>query len=336
MITDINRPITISEELDVIDLLGISDILLDYKKVRFRARGWCMYPGSRNRDILEFVPTDIREIEIGDGCLFHNGTRLYCHKVAAKHLEGNSQYVITQQDGPQNPIYSYQIIGRLISIKRNGKICRYDPGLDLICNFKNQFNLYYRLDIFIRKSKKILANLIIELQCFKLYTLIARVIFKERYYLLGVVNKSQSFYKPLNYLGISKRKSDKIQSIINDSEEISAFHILAKIGNKAAGRLVINHYNRPEFPQAEWWLHQISVRIRYGGLGIETELMNEALRIAKILKIRKLFTIAREHNSFFIRFLTENSFRVVSSKDKEKEITVLALDLDSMKKNEKI
>jgi len=326
MIVDTDRPITISEELDVVDLLGISDILLDNKKVSFRARGWCMHPASRNRDILEFTSVDIRQIEIGDGCLFHNRARLYCHKVTQKY----PAYIITQQDGPQNPIYSYQIIGKLVSVKRNGKTYPYDSNFDLDASRENRFNLYYHADIFVRKNRKILVNFIKKLQGLRFYMLVAKAIFREKHYLLGTVSKQQPFYKPLNYLEISKQRSDEIQSFIKDSEEISAFHILAKIGDKAAGRLAIANYYRPEFPQAQWWLSQISVRIRYGGLGIETELMNEVLRIAKILRINKLFSTVGKNNSSFISLLRKNGFKVISSEDNKNEI-VLALDLDSIK-----
>ncbi len=123
----------------------IANLLTDGNKIKFRAPGNSMYPTVCDGDVVTVMPIDTASITIGDIILYRHRSGVTAHRVMRilKRSEKNSRSAL---QGPQDrslsetlefvfrgdaainddaPVSSEQILGKVVSIERNGR--RIDP-----------------------------------------------------------------------------------------------------------------------------------------------------------------------------------------------------------------
>jgi hypothetical protein len=137
--------------------------------IRFRAPGDSMYPTICDGDVVTVMPIDTASITIGDIILYRHRSGVTAHRVMRilKRSEKNSRSGLK---GPQDrsssetldfllrgdaainddaPVSSQQILGKLVSIERNGR--RMDP-------YCRRIKLHYKIRRFGCRIKRILLR----------------------------------------------------------------------------------------------------------------------------------------------------------------------------------
>ena len=137
--------------------------------VKFRAPGDSMYPTICDGDVVTVMPIDTASITIGDIILYRHRSGVTAHRVMRilKRSEKNSRSAL---QGPQDcslsetlefvfrgdaainddaPVSSQQILGKLVSIERNGR--RMDP-------YCRRIKLHYKIRRFGSRIKRILLR----------------------------------------------------------------------------------------------------------------------------------------------------------------------------------
>jgi len=103
--------------------------------VEFLNYGHSMKPLICEGDLVTVLPSKHSYLRIGDIILAQStrlSTGLIMHRVITKRYQNDNSYLITQGDAnpyPDPPIYPEDILGRVLSIKRDDKIIRIDRGL---------------------------------------------------------------------------------------------------------------------------------------------------------------------------------------------------------------
>ena len=123
----------------------IANLLTDGNKIKFRAPGDSMYPTICDGDVITVMPIETASITVKDIILYRHRSGVTAHRVMRilKRSEKNSRSAL---QGPQDrslsetlefvfrgdaainddaPVSSEQILGKVVSIERNGR--RIDP-----------------------------------------------------------------------------------------------------------------------------------------------------------------------------------------------------------------
>lgn len=103
------------------------EVLAQGYKVRVKGRGHSMYPFVRADDELLIDPTEPARLKIGDIIFFRRSRDLYVAHRLIKRLDSNN--LITKGDNLDYydaPVPVDQVLGRIISIERNGRIQNMD------------------------------------------------------------------------------------------------------------------------------------------------------------------------------------------------------------------
>jgi len=137
--------------------------------IRFRAPGDSMYPTICDGDVVTVMPIDIASITIGDIILYRHRSGVTAHRVMRilKRSEENSRSApkdsqnrslsetlefVFRGDAAINddaPVNSQQILGKLVSLERNGR--RIDP-------YCRRIKLKYKIRRFGSRIKRILLR----------------------------------------------------------------------------------------------------------------------------------------------------------------------------------
>jgi hypothetical protein len=111
----------------------ISDLLTDGHMVKFRAPGDSMYPTICDCDLITVEPMEPSDIRVNDIILYRHENGVVAHRVinieAPQSSALSPQHFFTVRgDAAINhdaPVSSEQILGKVVSIERNGR--RIDP-----------------------------------------------------------------------------------------------------------------------------------------------------------------------------------------------------------------
>jgi hypothetical protein len=137
--------------------------------IRFRAPGDSMYPTIHDGDVVTVKPVETESIVIGDIVLYHHKSGVTAHRVKYifKRREKDSRSAlqgaqdrsssetlefVLRGDAAINddaPVSSQQILGKLVSIERNGR--RIDP-------YCRRIKLHYKIRRFGSRIKRILLR----------------------------------------------------------------------------------------------------------------------------------------------------------------------------------
>ncbi|RLE37594.1 hypothetical protein DRJ17_06245 [Candidatus Woesearchaeota archaeon] len=108
---------------------------LNYKEVRvFKLRGNSMWPFIKDGDIVIVEPTEINNIFLGQIVLAEEGGVFFCHRLFKK----KGEFFQTKADtffGLDPLLEERNLLGKVIAIKRRGKIIRIDRRLHYFMGF---------------------------------------------------------------------------------------------------------------------------------------------------------------------------------------------------------
>ena len=103
------------------------------KTFKFKAKGGSMSPFIRNGDVVEVVSLK-RKINFGDIILYHSS---YGNSIIHRVIQRNKESIITKGDsvpGSDQPIFSKQVLGRVVCIEKNGWRIRLDKSAGKLLN----------------------------------------------------------------------------------------------------------------------------------------------------------------------------------------------------------
>lgn len=117
-----------------IEFLELSkDILNKGACLRFRAKGWSMFPAIRDGDILNTEPVKAKEIRLGDIIFYRTANeRVIAHRVIRQSFSNDGPILIARGDstvGKGERVSLEDILGRVITIERNGRKIRSDSRI---------------------------------------------------------------------------------------------------------------------------------------------------------------------------------------------------------------
>jgi signal peptidase I len=106
----------------------LADLLASGKTVRFTAPGHSMHPVIRHGDVLLVTPPD-RPVQVGDILLYRDAAgRPVAHRLVGFAAGGEEDTLILRGDsaaGPDLPVRTGQVLGRVVAVERRGR--RFDP-----------------------------------------------------------------------------------------------------------------------------------------------------------------------------------------------------------------
>jgi len=116
------------------DFASIAQQVLGRGRIlRFKAKGGSMSPFIRNGDVVEVVPVKGR-INLGDIILYHSSCG---SPVIHRVIQRNKESIITKGDSvpsSDQPVLSRQVLGRVVSIEKNGWCIRLDRPMVRLLN----------------------------------------------------------------------------------------------------------------------------------------------------------------------------------------------------------
>jgi signal peptidase len=107
----------------------IEELLDRGHAVRFAATGWSMHPTIRNGETITVVPLADSVIRKGDILLYRHGRGALAHRVIRMHPSSGQSLKLTLRgdaaDCSDEPIRFEQLLGRVLSVERNGRTVRF-------------------------------------------------------------------------------------------------------------------------------------------------------------------------------------------------------------------
>ena len=103
---------------------SLAKLILKNNFLTAKSAGFSMLPMFQSGDVLYFQRSSLKTVKINDICLIHKNGQDVVHRIIYKR----SNYVITKGDNnlwSDGKVYSKQIVGKVIKIKRNGS--KFDP-----------------------------------------------------------------------------------------------------------------------------------------------------------------------------------------------------------------
>ena len=116
------------------DFTSIAQEVLDRGRIlKFKAKGGSMSPFIRNGDVVEVAPFK-GKMNFGDVILYHSS---YGSSIIHRVTQRNKESIITKGDSVSSsdqPILSKQVLGRVVSIEKNGWRIRLDKPVGRLLN----------------------------------------------------------------------------------------------------------------------------------------------------------------------------------------------------------
>ena len=109
------------------------DVLGRGRALRFKAKGGSMSPFIRNGNVVEVVSVK-GKVNFGDIILYHSS---YGNSIIHRVIQRNKESIITKGDSvpsSDQPIFSKQVLGRVVSIEKNGWRIRLDKPVGKLLN----------------------------------------------------------------------------------------------------------------------------------------------------------------------------------------------------------
>jgi len=245
-----------TDRLDLTDLLPISDLMLQRGMFRFRVAGWSMYPTLRKGDALTVEPVSPAQLQAGDLLLFHHLGRLICHRLVAMQETGAGPRLITKGDAAtwcDVPLQPEQVLGRVMSVRQSWHWAGPLPK---------------RIDSWLARFRDEVAQGLLALQGLRSYRRMMRALLSRCFsYDVGIAWGSRWY----QYQRLSETDALRL------TRGHDRLHLLAKLGRSRVGSLRISRLVADTF-----CLEALYVRTLYRGLGVGSQLLALAIRLAGI------------------------------------------------------
>lgn len=116
------------------DFASIAQEVLGRGRIlKFKAKGGSMSPFIRNGDVVEVIPLK-GKINFGDIIFYHSS---YGNSIIHRVIQRGKESIITKGDsvpGSDQPIFSKQVLGRVVAVEKNGWCIRLDKPVGKLLN----------------------------------------------------------------------------------------------------------------------------------------------------------------------------------------------------------
>lgn len=237
----------LSDTLTFADLLEVADLLLKFDRVRLRITSRSMVPALRPDDEIVVRPVPLEQLRVGDIILFEHNGQLICHRLVEKRDEVTWLTRGDDAGGPGEQVGQDQVLGKVVAVRKRGVWLAAKDALQRAC-----------LPFLLRWLPR--------LQRLKAYRVLIRPLVSPFLsYRLGLAQGARWY----NWQELQK---DKRLPLLPRSGRPHL--LIGKRGKDVVGWSVLS------FRNSEWWSEDVYVRLRYRGLGVETDLARVAGAIA--------------------------------------------------------
>jgi len=267
------------------------DILEQGKPVRFQAKGWSMRPFIRDGDFIVVSPIENSSIKIGE-VVFYSTTKnkVIVHRVIRKYKKNGRMTMLIKGDasfGSPEKVDIQNILGNVVAIERNGRKKRLDTKLYQIkglffAGISPLSRWIYPIGSKVKHSgRKLLGNILEELQSLKLYRILVKKLMKENiHYQIASSEDSYSlsrFYR-YNQRHDLENPADALSEQLKNIKD-SEYYFVAKQKDRVIGGVTLTKFPETNYPYVGWWLFGLKVNWRYRGIGIGEKLTKMAIEV---------------------------------------------------------
>lgn len=294
--------------------------------LRVKGRGFSMYPFVRTGDTLLIEPKSPAELDIGDIIFYRRHKGIYvAHRLIKKN---GSATLITKGDNLRyydEPVPVKKVLGRVISIERDGRYLRLDSKLN---KFVNRFWASLSpMSWWLRPKFK---------PWWRLYQRFSPTGLRGQFELCIERIQGKSIYRKVARslrTGIEIKEADKedIKQILRwfnmdpvehtVSENINSTGFVAKKGGRIIGYVDLVRRSEQYYPFDGYWLHSLIVKIPYRRMGIGEELTWIATEKGREEGAKGLSLLVYEDNYRAIKLYRKLGFeiRVIPALEKKLE-----------------
>ena len=119
---------TATAQKDSVRFVALARALLeDGRAVRFRAHGWSMHPAIDDGEAITVEPVRLAHVKVGDVLLCRRGHGVTAHRVIGIDTSAEPRRLVLRGDaaaGPDKPIGDDDVLGRVVSVERDGRTVR--------------------------------------------------------------------------------------------------------------------------------------------------------------------------------------------------------------------
>lgn len=297
----------------ILQLFELKEVLLEKKMVKFYAKGICMFPCIRPRDILYIKQKNAEKIKAGDIAVYRGLNQLFAHRTVKKGKDNGRDYIFTRPDtiryGNEGPIFDKDILGVLSYIERKGQILSTEKK-DYNSAAKLFFNICFKGYHFCGRLFRIIISFAVYMQQFKIYRMITNFLFTR-------LNKKIDFsiQVPLN-----SKTTNRFYRIISPEEfakgkeYISKWTVKMSVNSKPAASLSCI-FKPQNCPFSGWWLSEVRVRIRYRGTGVEEQLFQRVDELLKQSGVSEIFVSVSKRAYLEQSMFKRSGFREIVARE---------------------
>lgn len=304
-----------------------NEILNRGSYLRFRARGESMHPFIRDGDILKVKPVEVSEIKLGDVVFYRTERRIVAHRVIKKTFNNGKAFLVTKGDSSpssDNPVYPEDLLGKVVTVKRNGLSLRLDGRLSRLINL-----LWVKISPFSRhiypparelrrNIRRILGRPLPYIQGLKLYRIVIKKLIKGKVcYSMATPDDTFSLCRLYRY-----DEHPDIQNHIQSfrqglhKPDDSEYCLIAKRRDKVVGSVTLKKMSKTDSsPYKGWWFFGMLIGWPYRGLGISKKLTKMACDIVKKNDAVTVRLLASERSKPAINLYRKMGFRQISIPD---------------------
>ena len=271
------------------------EVLAKGSTFQFRALGSSMFPFIRSGDLLTTKAVDPTDIAIGEVLLYQREGRSFVHRLIKKKIIDGVHLFTTHGDHltfSDPAIRSSQILGKVISVERNGRMIHLDTPFQrmwgrFLASTSSWFGLPFQ--VFERPFqllRRVSSRMNLRLNKFRLIRKIKRSIFPEISYRMASSSDVPS---------LARFYETDVKEFLEEIDEGSK-HYLAEKGNRVVGGLTAGSAWEKITPDHRCWIMGLFVAPRYRGAGIAEHLLAKALSTLKEQGIDQIFINLFENN----------------------------------------
>ncbi len=246
----------------------------------FKARGSSMYPFIRDGDILTVEPVRASELNTGDVAFYRSsGKSLAAHRFIGRTMINDRTMLILRGDasaGRDEYVMEDRILGRVAGIQRGTRIIQHERRLQRLAIL---LWTYVQPPAFTWPLKQAAAGLLRGMQSLKSYRILfGKLLGGKVGCRLAGEDDASDIYKLYGYVRFMDLE-EHIRSFglkIKGADD-SEYTLVATLGEKIAGAVVIRRFPKNNLSHPGWWLFGLLVRARHRGSGIGDMLMHAAL-----------------------------------------------------------
>jgi signal peptidase I len=266
------------------DFISLStDILRKGGTFRFRAGGGSMRPFIRDGAVLTVDPATPETLRLGDVVLYRSGNRPVAHRLLFKRNgSGNVEFIVRGDalSAPVERVPGDQVLGRVISVEQAGSKTVTESEFRRLCALSWAV-IGLSIAPFLsplRLARATSAKLLLAVQHLGPYRRLAmKLLAKEIRYRTAVARDAEELSRLFGY-GTDADMSDPRSRVLDqiDGDDNSRCVLVATAKGKIVGAVSIQRLPSAVASGPDWWINDITVRLRYRGAGIGRGLLIKA------------------------------------------------------------